>query len=532
MTVKRLLKMIFGRLTAVFAAIALQIIFMVYVVFRLDAEYQVASTLIQFAVVIIIFWILNDWMDPAYKLLWSILILTVPVIGLVLYYLMGRSRMTRQVRKRYEEAVRICLPLMQRKDSDVLLKKLREEDPDAARQSRYLSQDMDFPVYRNTETVFFPTGEELFKRLKEELKKAQHFIFIEYFIVAEGQMWDEMLEILEEKVKAGVDVRLIYDDIGSIGTLPMGYFRKMRERGIKCVVFNRFVPAVSIFLNNRDHRKILVIDGHTAFTGGINFADEYINRITRFGYWKDNGIMLHGEGAFSFTVMFLQMWGVITKSDRELREIARFAEPKDSLLEKRAPFSTRLYHKEQFSGEGYVQPYCDTPLDKETVGENVYLNLISQAHDYVWIYTPYLIIDSEMMSALTIAAKSGVDVRIVTPGIPDKKIAYLLTRSCYGQLIDSGVKIYEYSPGFIHAKTVISDDKIATVGSVNFDYRSLYLHFECGVWMYRTSAVMQIKKDCEETLAKCRKITEDWLKKQNIFVRLSAAVLKPLAPLL
>ena len=297
-------------------------------------------------------------------------------------------------------------------------------------------------------------------------------------------------------------------------------------------MFNRFVPAASIFLNNRDHRKILVIDGHTAFTGGINFADEYINRIVRFGYWKDNGIMLHGEGAFSFTVMFLQMWSVITKSDRELKDLARFAGGRDSLMEKRAPFSSRLYHKEQFEDDGYVQPYCDTPLDNETVGENVYLNIVSQAHDYVWIYTPYLIIDNEMMTALTLAAKSGVDVRIVTPGIPDKRIAYLLTRSCYRQLIESGVRIYEYTPGFIHAKTVVSDDKIATVGSVNFDYRSLYLHFECGVWMYGTSAVMQIKKDCEETFSKCRKITDDWLKHQNILVRMMAAVIKPLAPLL
>lgn len=529
MTAKRLLKMIFGRLTVVLAAIILQIFFLVYVVFQIGAEYRIAETLIQLAVVIIVFWILNDWMDPSYKLLWSILILTVPVVGLVLYYLMGQSRLTRQVRRRYEEAVSICRPLMSQKES--VLSRLQEESPAAARQSRYLSQNMNFPLYGNTETLFFPTGEEMFERLKEELLKAEHFIFIEYFIVAEGQMWDEMLEILEKKVSEGVDVRLIYDDIGSIGTLPMGYFKKMRAKGIKCMAFNRFVPVMSIFLNNRDHRKILVIDGHTAFTGGINFADEYINRISRFGYWKDNGIMLHGDAAFSFTLMFLQMWAVITKDDRELKEAARFAGQKDILMGKKAPFSSRFYHREQFQSDGYVQPYCDTPLDRETVGENVYLNLISQAHDYVWIYTPYLIIDSEMMSALTIAAKSGVDVRIVTPGIPDKQIAYLLTRSCYGQLIDAGVKIYEYTPGFLHAKTVVSDDKAATIGSINFDYRSLYLHFECGVWMYGTKAVAQIKNDCLETFGKCRRISEDWIRK-NIFLRLAAAVLKPLAPLL
>jgi len=528
--VKRLLKTIFGRLTVVLAAIILQIWLFVYIVFQLGVEYKYVDLGIRLLAVIFVFWILNNWMNPAYKLLWSILILAVPVVGVVLYYIMGQSRVTRQVRRRYESAAALCSPLMQQKEAVAL--SLRQADEGAYRQSSYLSGDSGFPAYHNTKTVFFPTGEEMYARMKEELEKAKHFIFIEYFIVAEGEMWDGILDILKKKVQEGVDVRLIYDDIGSIGTLPMGYFKKMRALGIKCVVFNRFVPAASIFLNNRDHRKILVIDGHTAFTGGINFADEYINRIVRFGYWKDNGIMLHGEGAFSFTVMFLQMWSVITKSDRELKDLVRFAGGRDSLMEKRAPFSSRLYHKEQFEDDGYVQPYCDTPLDNETVGENVYLNIISQAHDYVWIYTPYLIIDNEMMTALTLAAKSGVDVRIVTPGIPDKRIAYLLTRSCYRQLIESGVRIYEYTPGFIHAKTVVSDDKIATVGSVNFDYRSLYLHFECGVWMYGTSAVMQIRKDCEETFSRCRKITDDWLKHQNILVRMMAAVIKPLAPLL
>lgn len=528
MTVKRFLKLIFGRLTAVLAAIILQILFLIYFVFQLGLEYRIVEEVLKLLVVILVLWIQNNRMDPAYKLLWSILMLSVPVIGVVLYYLIGQSRLTRKVRKSYERAVDICLPLMEQKKS--VTDQLKEQDPSAAGESAYLEK-MHFPVYRNTGTEFFPTGEAVFARMKEELRKAQHYIFIEYFIVAEGEMWDGILEILKEKVKDGVDVRLIYDDIGSIGTLPMGYFKKMRSAGIKCVVFNRLIPMVSIFLNNRDHRKILVIDGHTAFTGGINFADEYINRVERFGHWKDNGIMLHGDAAFSLTVMFLQMWSVVTKSDTELRKLVSPVGGR-AQSERRSPFGSRLYHKEQFASDGFVQPYCDTPLDDETVGENVYLNIISRAHDYVWIYTPYLIIDSEMMSALTLAAKSGVDVRIVTPGIPDKKIAYLLTRSSYRQLTGAGVRIYEYSPGFIHAKTVISDDLTATVGSVNFDYRSLYLHFECGVWLHQTSSVMQIKKDFEETFLKCRTITDDWLRRQNPFIRLITGVIRPLAPLL
>lgn len=530
MRVKRVLRMIFSRLTVALFAIALQIWFVVMVVTRLDVRYRIVEVVIRIATVVLVIWIINTWMNPSYKLLWTILILAAPIFGVVLYYLIGQSRLSRNMRERYLRAQQIAQPLL--KEKSAVRNMLRDDTSGALRQSRYLSEQMGFPAYHNTETVFFPVGEDMFGAMKQEMRKAQHFIFIEYFIIAQGQMWDETLQILTQKVKEGVDVRLIYDDVGSIGTVPMAYFKKMRALGIKCCVFNRFIPVASIVLNNRDHRKILVIDGHTAFTGGINFADEYINRTDRFGHWKDNGVMLHGEGAFSFTVMFLQMWSVVTKSDKELLALTRYAWDTDEVLENDAPFGTHHFHEEKFLEDGIVQPYCDTPLDNETVGENVYLSIISQARRYVWVYTPYLMIDNEMMTALTIARKSGVDVRIVTPGIPDKKIAYLLTRSYYSQLIQAGVKVYEYTPGFIHAKTVIADDKIATVGTINMDYRSLYLHFECGVWMYRTSAIAQIRADFLDTFEKSRIVTLDWVLRRNIFLRLTASVLKPLAPLL
>ncbi|MDE7298387.1 MAG: cardiolipin synthase, partial [Lachnospiraceae bacterium] len=340
-------------------------------------------------------------------------------------------------------------------------------------------------------------------------EKAEKFIFMEYFIIAEGRMWDTILEILKEKAAAGVDVRLLYDDVGCLRLLPFQYYETIRGFGIKCEAFNPFVPFVSTVMNNRDHRKILVIDGETGFTGGINLADEYINEKERFGYWKDTGIMLKGDAVWNLTVMFLQLWNALRPTDTDF-----------DCFRPRARYET----------DGYVQPYGDSPLDFENVGENVYLNIINSAKDYVYIFTPYLISDSEMISALCLAAKRGVDVRIVTPHIPDKKFAFMLTQSYYEQLMDGGVKIFEFEPGFIHAKCFVSDDIVATVGTINLDYRSLYLHFECGVYLYRTSSVMDVKQDAIDTIARSIPVTRDMLKPvlQKVVLQ---AFLKLFAPL-
>ena len=333
-------------------------------------------------------------------------------------------------------------------------------------------------------------------------------------------MWGTILKILERKAQEGLDVRIIYDDVGCVNTLPARFYKELRERGIKCQVFNPFRPIISVVLNNRDHRKIMVIDGHTGFTGGINLADEYINRKQRFGHWKDTGIMLHGEAVWNFTMMFLKMWSVVSGSVDDLTPAA---------LEK---YKTDIWHKEAFEEDGFVQPYGDSPLDEETVGENIYLHMINRAQRYVYIFTPYLIIDEEMMTALCLAAKSGIDVRIVTPGIPDKRLVFLLSRSYYEQLIEAGVHIYEYTPGFLHAKCFVCDDQVATVGTVNLDYRSLYMHFECGVWMYRSSAVWQVLDDVKETIAKSREITLVDCRSQRQIIRLFQSLLRLFAPML
>jgi cardiolipin synthase len=297
--------------------------------------------------------------------------------------------------------------------------------------------------------------------------------------------------------------------------MPQDFQLSLQRRKIRCEVFNPLVPIPSVMLNNRDHRKITVIDGYVAFTGGINLADEYINRKERFGYWKDTGVMLKGEAVKSFTTMFLQMWSVLARERVDYQK-----------------YEPHVWHEEPFESDGFVQPYGDTPLDHETVGEYVYLNIINRAKDYVYIFTPYLITDNEVITALCLAAKSGVDVRIVTPGIPDKKLVFLLTQSYYDPLIAAGVRIFEYKPGFLHAKSFVSDDRIAAVGTINLDYRSLYLHFECGVWMYETEAVLQIKEDAMKIFEECREITMEDCRNKKTWTRIWQSVLRLFAPLL
>jgi cardiolipin synthase len=350
--------------------------------------------------------------------------------------------------------------------------------------------------------------------LIEKLETAKKYIFLEYFIIEDGEMWGRIHAVLKRKVAEGVDVRVIYDDIGCILTVDRNFAARLEAEGIKCRVFHRFVPVLSSRQNNRDHRKICVVDGICAFTGGINIADEYINKVERFGYWKDNAVMLEGEAVWSFTVMFLGMWDYLIGK----KKVGDYLEYK--------PDYAVCAHEADL---GYVQPYTDSPLDDEALGENIYLGMIEAAQNYVWITTPYLIIDEQMTEALCRAVKSGVDVRIVTPGIPDKKLVNETTKSYYPILIENGVKIYEYKPGFIHAKTFLCDDRLATVGSVNLDYRSLYLHFECGVWLYNAECIADIKKDFFEIFDVSEQIRKS---KNSLFRQLFRGVLELIAPLL
>ena len=509
---KKILKALTSRVVIVAVLLSLQLGWIGAALLRL-VRYSVPITvLFMLLSMIVVAYIINSNSNPSVKLAWIVPILVFPLFGGLLYMAVGGKRPKRRMRRALEKAGELTAPYVPH--SGALREAISREHPHLAGQLAYLERQ-GYPVYGHTQAEYFPLGDLNFPVMLEELKKAEHYIFLEYFIVQEGTMWNGILEILKEKAAAGVDVRFIYDDVGSLFKLPGGYYRTMEEAGIKCICFNPFVPFWSMIMNNRDHRKILVIDGHTAFTGGINLADEYINIHSPYGHWKDSGLILRGEAVWSLTLMFLHMWNAFRPMDTDLDQ-----------------FRPHVWRPEPFAGEGYVLPYADTPLDEETMAENVYMNLINGATKYVYIFTPYLITDHEMTTSLCLAAKRGVDVRIMTPGVPDKKTVYQLTRSHYPELLDNGVRIFEYTPGFVHAKCVVCDDQIATVGTVNFDYRSLYLHFECGTLHYNNNVVWQVKEDFLQTLTRCREVTE-YQKERLSFVReIYYAVLRLFAPLM
>ena len=512
---KKIFDLLLNRITIVCVLLAAEMAMLLLLLLQFQ-EYSVYFSIVAgvFSLLIVVY-VVNSRSNPAYQLAWCIVILAVPIFGGVFYLLFGgnkRSAVMRRVLKNSELLLRRYLPR-----DDPVLASLAQSAPAAARQAEYLSRCAACAPHRNTTVEFFPLGENKFVRLKEELEKAEHFIFLEYFIVQEGVMWNSILEILERKAAAGVDVRMIYDDVGCLTTLPYGYHETLEKKGIRCCVFNPFVPVLSACLNNRDHRKIVVIDGHTGFTGGINLADEYINVYEKHGHWKDCAVMLKGEAVWNLTLMFIAMWNSLRPQDK-------LEAPEAYRPDRWAPLPAL--------SDGVVQPYADNPSDEEPVGENVYLGMIGRATRYVYIDTPYLIIDHEMATALQNAAKSGVDVRIVTPHVPDKRAVHAVTRAHYGQLLESGVRIFEYTPGFVHAKIFAVDDEYATVGTINLDFRSLYLHFECGVWMYRCSVIRDIVDDYRTTLEKCQEITlEDW-NRRPWYHRLAQAFLRLFAPLM
>ena len=512
---RKLLKLLFNRIFYVVFAMLIQLGWIFVMVLKIAAFSRYVDIFIGIVGVLIVLWIVNKEINPSYKLAWTMLILSLPILGVTLYFLLGKSRiasiMDRQFVKRIEESSE----LMQ--DDPETVSGLWERDPSAAMQSHYISSASHFPVHQNTSAEYFQVGDDMFPVLVKELKQAKKYIFIEYFIINDGVMWQTILDILEQKAAEGVDVRLIYDGFGCLTTLPHKYYEELRKKGITCQVFNPFRPILNIIQNNRDHRKLCIIDGWVGFTGGINLSDEYINQKERFGHWKDTAIMLKGEAVWNMTVMFLHMWAVIGRTEEKIDYEV---------------YLPHRNHQEQFMGNGFVQPFCDTPLDEEIVGENVYLNIINKARRYVYICTPYLIIDNEMMTALCLAAKNGVDVRIMTPGTPDKKLVFLLTQSYYRQLLENGVKIYEYQPGFLHAKTFVCDDEIAVVGTINLDYRSLYLHFEDGVWIYGNDVIWSMKEDFVQTLEDCHTVPLEFCKNRKIPVRIMQNVLRAFAPML
>lgn len=507
---KEWFKVLFKRRIAVALMIILQVAFLAYIIFSSSEYSKIANIILNFMSLFVALHIIKNKTKNAYKILWIFLILVFPVFGGMFYILIKIQSSTRKFRKAYE--------LIEKRSNEFFYlpdeaeEEAKTELPQFAKQINYLQEFNHFPVYNHTSSEYFPLGEDMFEALVEELKKAEKYIFLEYFIIEEGKMWNTILDILEEKANAGVDVRLIYDDMGCFLLLPKDYADTLRRKGIKCRIFNPFRPFVETLQNNRDHRKIAVVDGKVAFTGGINLADEYINNIEKHGHWKDTAVMLKGNAAWSFTMMFLRLWSLCTGKTENYKEF--FCETEE-LLE----------------NDGFIQPYSDSPVDEENVAENVYLHIINNAKDYLYINTPYLILDENISTSLILAAKSGVDVRIVTPGIGDKKFVHMATRSYYNDLIEGGVKIYEYEKGFVHSKIFVSDDLVATVGTVNLDYRSLFLHFECGVCIYKASVIENIKEDFLKTLENCREIKKNEYN-GNTVTRLAGEILRLFAPLM
>ena len=499
-----------GRLMFAALGFVIQVVWIIMLCLKLN-DYSAAISLGSSVLALCVaFYIYGKDMNAGFKLPWIIAILAFPVLGLCLYFLFGRPGATKHMRQHFEK-IDADLEGTLVQDENVL-KNLEATDFAVANQARYLWKCAGYPAWQNTDVEFHKTAEEGLEAQKRELRKAKKFIFMEYHAIEESSAFLELKEILVQKAKEGVEVRVFYDDVGSFVFINKDFIKRMEAVGIQCRVFNPMHPFLNIFMNNRDHRKITVIDGKVGFTGGYNLAEEYFNRTHPYGYWKDTGIMLTGDAVRNLTVMFLEMWNAVRKTDMDY----------DKYLPK-----VEYTAKEQ----GFVQPYADSPLDHETTGENVYMNLIKNAKHEIFFATPYLIITDEMSRELRMAARRGVDVRIVTPGIPDKKMVYQMTRSYYSELARNGVRIYEYTPGFIHAKQCVCDGESATVGTINMDYRSLYLHFENGVLMYHYDAVAEIRKDFEDIFAASTEVTEKYNGRKSVPARMGRGVLRLFSPL-
>ena len=508
---KGLLSLVFSRFSIIAILILLQVFIYVFIYGWLSYYLPFFSVFMVIFTVVMIFYLFNNSMDYSAKLTWMLVIAVFQIPGAIFLLFTQTNVGYRKIAKRENALIRHTRSAIPQ--SQKVLDELEKDGSGTDDLVRYLNRSGCFPVYDNTEVTYFSIGEDKFDAMLKELAAAEKFIFMEYFIVEEGYMWGKILEILVEKAAQGVEVRMMYDGMCEMSTIPPDYFKLLQEKGIKAKAFSPIKPLLSSHYNYRDHRKILVIDGEVAFNGGVNLADEYINRIERFGHWKDTAVMLKGDAVKSFTLMFLQMWNI---------------------TEKDAQFDQRLTDSQKAPEHpsGYVIPYGDSPLDSKKVGAAVYTDIINRANDYVHIMTPYLILDGELEGAIKYAAERGVEVRIILPGIPDKKTAYALAKSHYRRLISSGVEIYEYTPGFVHAKVFVSDGWKATVGTINLDYRSLYHHFECATYLYKTDCIPAIEADFQDTLTKCRKVTFKSIKEEKLSYKIMGALLKLIAPLM
>lgn len=498
------------RIIIVALSLLFQVGWILIEVLLLNEYSEVIYVVTSILAIVVILQINGKHTNSAMKMPWIMLIMALPVMGLSMFLMIelfrdpGVGKRLRTVRENMKEEI----PQNARR----AFTHLEAQDISAANQSRYLWKKAGYPVYENTSVKYYGDTKDALRDMKEALEKARSFIFMEYFIVDDTSSFRELEEILVRKAKEGVEVRLMYDDIGSVGKVNMIFARRLNEKGIHCVPFNPAVPVMNLFMNHRDHRKITVIDGKVGFTGGYNLADEYFDRAHPYGQWKDTGLRLEGEAVRSLTATFLELWCVQT---RKKENFARYMDMVHSV-----------------PARGFVQPFADNPLDEERVAENVYLNLINQSNRSLYFITPYLIITDEMNHALGLAAMRGVDVRIITPGIPDKKTVYAVTRSYYAGLVRQGVRIFEYTPGFCHAKQCICDGKQASIGTSNLDYRSLYHHFENDVLLTGCDAVQDMADDFEAMFAQCEEVTGKYITGRGAMLRTWQYILRLFAPLM
>ena len=508
------------------------------------------------------------------RMTWMLVILLIPIFGTALYVMIGLNGHSLKMRKRYEDIDKILFPMLP--DGEKEAENARKRDGRLGGIVDYIRRNAGYPVYQNTKVEYFDDAEKGIEAQKKDMAKAEKFIFMEYHAIEDAESWHEIRDVLAERVKAGVEVRVFYDDMGSLGFINTDFVKRTEEYGIQCRVFNPFAPGLNLFLNNRDHRKITVIDGKVGYTGGYNLANEYFHKTEPFGFWKDTGVRLEGDAVQSLTVTFLEMWNAISGEDRDDKDFKKYMfnssaayvmqekdrkiqddpklskERRESIAKGRETIEknrdayfekmrAEISQDEKYladttpiegSSLGFVQPYADTPMDDIHVGEDVYISMAESAQKYAWFITPYLIITDEMCHAFSLAARRGVDVRIITPGIPDKKLVYSLTRSYYNGLTRNGVRVFEFTPGFCHAKMSIVDDLMATCGTINLDYRSLYHHFENGCLYADCDAVMDTKRDFEETFAQCKEVTEYYTNGRGAFMRLGQLLLRLAAPLM
>lgn len=491
--------------------VLLQVLWIFWLALKLNdysTAIQVCTSVLTFLITLRIYGL---HINSAYKISWIILILLFPIFGLTIYLLFGRSGAVSVMRRRFGKN----MTMLRRYHAPILQHRRALPYPDriTRNHARYLQDRAGYPAYDNTDVTFYGDTCEALEAQKAALRSAEKFIFMEYHAIEDASAWQELEDILAERAAHGVEVRVFYDDVGSIGFINSKFVKKLAGRGIQCRRFNPVIPILNVFMNNRDHRKITVVDGRVGFTGGYNLAEEYFNRTHPYGQWKDSGIRLEGDAVRGLTLIFLELWGATQKA---APEVERYLPD--------VPYTARE--------NAVVLPYADNPLDDEATGENVYLNMIRSAKDYVYITTPYLILSDEMQRTLRLAASSGVDVRIITPGIPDKKLIFSVTRSYYARLAAGGVQIYEYTPGFIHAKQFVADDKAAAVGTINLDYRSLYLHFENGCWFCGCQAVQDVRADFEALFPQCENVTPQYSGQRSLALRGVQCVFRLFSPLM